>query len=100
MTSPYVPIESDERHLCCFRLIVQIRGVNPRTYHSAPPASHAFIDPRDGVHRVRREAIHRWCAMQEGGRPMAAYVIGRLKIWDRSWIDKYVPKTDALVEKH
>ena len=31
---------------------------------------------------------------------MAAYVIGQLKIREKSWMEEYGPKTDALVRKH
>ncbi len=31
---------------------------------------------------------------------MACYFIGRLTMKDPSWIDEYVPGTQALVEKH
>jgi uncharacterized protein (DUF1330 family) len=38
--------------------------------------------------------------MQEEGRPVAAYVIGRLEMRNPSWLEEYGPKTAALVEKH
>jgi uncharacterized protein (DUF1330 family) len=31
---------------------------------------------------------------------MAAYVIGRVKVRDGSWVTEYGPKTAALIEKH
>ena len=31
---------------------------------------------------------------------MAAYVIGRVQIWNNDWVAEYGPKTAALVEKH
>jgi uncharacterized protein (DUF1330 family) len=31
---------------------------------------------------------------------MTAYIVGRLKVWDRDWLAEYLPKVTVLIEKH
>ena len=31
---------------------------------------------------------------------MPSYIVGRLKVWDHSWAQEYLPKVTALIEGH
>lgn len=31
---------------------------------------------------------------------MTAYIVGRLKVWNRDWVEEYLPRVTVLIEKH